>query len=699
MNLRRKTIRLAIDIGGTFTDVVLERGGEVHSHKLLTTPAAPERAALEGSTHLIAELGLSFGDVHTIIHGTTLATNALIERRGAKTALVTTQGFRDTLEMAYEKRFEQYDTDLQLPAALVPRELRFTVAERMTAEGRAIAAPEREAVRALAATLRAKGVEAVAIGFLHSTVDPRHEQTVRDWLREELAPEVTICLSSEVSPEIREYERFSTTCANAYVRPLMAHYLYRFDAALRERGFAGQFMLMLSGGGLTTLEQAARIPIRLVESGPAGGVALGARVARETDEAKLLAFDMGGTTAKICFLENAVPATTRRFEVARAWRDIKGSGLPVRVPTTELVEIGAGGGSIARRDALGRLAVGPESAGSVPGPACYALGGEMPAITDANLVLGKIRADGFAGGKIVLEPHRANAAIATHVATPLGLSSVEWAAAGILEVGEEAMANAARVHAIEQGKDVTRYTIMASGGGGPLHAVRIAEKLGIARVIIPAFAGVGSALGFLSAPVAYEVARSILSPMDRLDHDRLVRLQEEMRAEAAAVVTPALSEGETAAVSLAAELRYIGQGHALRVPLDEPLSGPASAAALQQAFIALYRETYGTVLENNPVELVALSLVCQGPAAPLAEPDGARSSDAPRIAGTARVFDPVRGEFADSILLPREGLAAGDAVSGPALITESQTTTYVPDGWAARLHPFGHVVLDREVRP
>ncbi|MBN7760344.1 hydantoinase/oxoprolinase family protein [Nitratireductor aquibiodomus] len=691
--------RLAIDIGGTFTDVVLEREGAIHSHKLLTTPAAPEEAALEGSAFLVSELGLSFADVRTVIHGTTLATNALIERRGAKTAFITTEGFRDILEMAYEKRFEQYDTDLQLPQALVPRELRFTLRERIAADGRVLAAPDREDVRALAARLCDEGVEAVAVGFLHATVNPAHEKLVHDWLREDLPAKVTICLSCEVSPEIREYERFSTTCANAYVRPLMAHYLHRFDAALRERGFAGQFMLMLSGGGLTTLEQAARIPIRLVESGPAGGVALGARVARETDEAKLLAFDMGGTTAKICFLEDAVPATTRRFEVARAWRDIKGSGLPVRVPTTELVEIGAGGGSIARRDALGRLAVGPESASSVPGPACYALGGAMPAITDANVVLGKIRPEGFAGGKITLQPELATAAIEEHVATPLGLSSAEWAAAGILEVGEEAMANAARVHAIEQGKDVTRYTIMASGGAGPLHAVRIAEKLGIARVIIPTFAGVGSALGFLSAPVAYEVARSTLAPMERLDLNRLAMLQEEMRREASAVVLPALAEGEPATISLAAELRYSGQGHALRVPLEKPLANPADAKALEQAFITLYRDTYGTVLENNPVELVALSLICRGPAAPLVEAPAADAGKQTTIAGTVKVFDPVRGEFVESALVPREGLAPGQPLPGPALVSEAQTTAYVPTGWAITLHPFGHVILDREVRP
>lgn len=690
--------RLAIDIGGTFTDVVLEHAGELFSHKLLTTPAAPEVAALEGSAWLVKECGLTFADVRTVIHGTTLATNALIERRGAKTALVTTEGFRDVLEMAYEKRFEQYDTDLQLPQPLVPRELRFTLRERLTAEGVALAVPDRAETLALAQSLKDEGVEAVAVGFLHATVDPTHELMVRDWLAEVLDPTVTICLSSEVSPEIREYERFSTTVANAYVRPLMAHYLYRFDSRLREGGFDGQFMLMLSGGGLTTLEQAAKTPIRLVESGPAGGVALGARVARELSEDRLLAFDMGGTTAKICFLEDAVPATTRRFEVARAWRDIKGSGLPVRVPTTELVEIGAGGGSIARKDALGRLAVGPKSASSVPGPACYNLGGTMPTITDSNVVLGKLRPAGFAGGKLTLKPELAHEAVCREVAEPLGMSSVEWAAAGVLEVGEEAMANAARVHAIEQGKDVTRYTLMASGGAGPLHAVRIAEKLGISRVIIPTSAGVGSAVGFLSAPVAYEVARSVMSSMAKLDLTHLGRLQNGMRDEASNVVLPALTDNEPVTYSWAAELRYSGQGHALRVPLSSPLETLDDLAALERSFIAQYLETYGTTLDGNPVEMVALSLICSGPAV-VAENSGEEASAHPAVVETlSPVFDPVRGEQVQAAVLQRATLLAGAYHDGPALVTEAQTTTWVPQDWRVQIHSLGHVVIDREAR-
>ncbi len=688
--------RLAIDIGGTFTDMVLEGDG-LSSLKVLTTPEAPEKAALEGSLALLSENNVEFADVSAVIHGTTLATNALIERRGARTALVTTNGFRDILEMGYERRFEQYDVNLELPAPLVPRELRMTVDERMDAYGKAIRAPQEDEIDAISTQLLEKGVEAVAIGFLHSTANDAHERQVADWLRARLPEDVTICLSSEVSPEIREYERFSTVAANAYVRPLMSRYLSRFDTAMRARGFTGEFLLMLSGGGLTTVDQAARVPIRLVESGPAGGVALGARVSREVGIAKVLAFDMGGTTAKICFLENAQPATARRFEVARAWRDIKGSGLPVRIPTTELVEIGAGGGSIARRDTLGRLAVGPKSAGAAPGPAAYGLGGSEPTITDANVVLGKLSPEGFAGGRLALRPELAVEAIREKVVGPLGMSSSEWAAAGITEIGEEAMANAARVHAVEQGKNVAAYTLMASGGAGPLHAVRLAEKLGISRVVIPAFAGVGSAVGFLSAPIAYEVARSVLAPLGRIDLDRLRRLQAEMAEEANAVVRPALASGTEPDITIAAELRYEGQGHALRIGLGGPVETAGGLEAMRQAFVETYRSVYGAEHSGNAIELVSLSLVASGP-----EPVVATVSDGsftPRPAtpiGTAEVFSPVSGTRLAFARYRRDDEHPGAVFTGPMLLVEDQTTTYAPAGWSGYMHALGHIVLERE---
>src|SRR6056297_289348 len=459
-----RMLRVAIDIGGTFTDVVAETRDGFTSVKVLTTPAAPEKAALDGLGRLLGNLAKTHEDITGIVHGTTLATNALIERRGAKTAFVTTAGFRDVLEMRYEKRFEQYALDIEMPEPLVPRPLRMGLAERVLVDGAVLTAPQDAEIELLAERLRAERVEAVAIGFLHSYKNAGHELYVAGRLRGLLDESITICTSAEVAGEIREYERFSTVCANAYVRPLMTRYLGRLVSQLHDRGFNGSFLMMLSDGALTTLDQATRFPIRLVEGGPAGGVALAAHVAREMGSDKTLSLDIGGTTAKICFIEGGRPKTNRRFEVARAWRDVKGSGLPVKVPTVELVEIGAGGGSIASIDRLGRLKVGPKSAGAEPGPAAYDRGGNLPTITDAHLTLGNISDEGFAGGIIKLAPERAPAAIAEHIQGALGMDKVEPAAAGIIELSDETMANAARVHGIELGLDISSFDLLVSGG-------------------------------------------------------------------------------------------------------------------------------------------------------------------------------------------------------------------------------------------
>ncbi|MEI7447172.1 MAG: hydantoinase/oxoprolinase family protein, partial [Burkholderiales bacterium] len=396
-------IRLAADIGGTFTDVVLETPARRFSCKVLTTPREPERAIVEGIGRLLAESGVRPPEVGLFIHGTTLATNALIERKGARTALLTTEGFRDVLGMGFEKRFDAYDVDIERPPELVPRPLRFPVRERVAADGSTLVPLDEDGVRAAAAAMRSAGVEAVAVGFLHAWAHPGHERRARELLRDALGESVTVCLSSEVCPEMREYERFSTTAANAYVRPLMAGYLGRLRQAAGALGLRCPLLLMMSGGGLTTIEQAARFPIRLVESGPAGGAILAAHLARQCGLGDVVAFDMGGTTAKVCLIAGGEPERSRRFEVGRAWRNLKGSGLPVRIPVIELVEIGAGGGSIGRVDAMSRITVGPDSAGAEPGPACYGRGGTRPAVTDANLVLGRLDAERFAAGRLPLE--------------------------------------------------------------------------------------------------------------------------------------------------------------------------------------------------------------------------------------------------------------------------------------------------------
>ena len=486
--------RLAVDIGGTFTDLALEHDGQRSTAKVLTTPAAPEQGVLAGMRQVLAAAGLAPADLALVIHGTTLATNAIIERKGARTALITTQGFRDVLAMGNESRYDQYDLNIVLPEPLVPRYLRLPVPERLDNEGNVLLPLDRDAVRALVPILQREQVESVAVGFLHAFVNPSHERAVRDIIADAM-PDLPVSLSCEVSPEMREWERFSTTAANAYVQPLMARYLRRLESELRAMGLSAPLFLMLSGGGLTTIDTACRFPIRLVESGPAGGAIFSAQIARQCGLDRVLSFDMGGTTAKVCLIDDHRPQTARSFEVARVGRFRKGSGLPLRIPVIEMVEIGAGGGSLAQVDALGRIAVGPESAGADPGPACYGHGGTRPAVTDANLLLGRYDPAHFAGGSLSLDSEAARTAIAGAIGEKLRLAP-EMAALGVVEMVDENMANAARVHAIESGKGYDGRTLIAFGGGGPVHATRVAEKVGIDRVLVPTGAGVGSAIGF-----------------------------------------------------------------------------------------------------------------------------------------------------------------------------------------------------------
>ena len=489
MNAASQRIRLGADIGGTFTDIALECHGRMYSTKVLTNYAAPEQAILDGIAVVTAEAGIGVSALDIVIHGTTLATNALIERRGARTALVTTEGFRDVIEMRTENRFEQYDLNLRLPAPLIPREDRFTVAGRIGAQGQELQPLDEAALEAIADRIAQGGFGAVAIGFIHSYMNPAHEERAREIIAARV--KLPISISSEVSPQMREFERFNTVCANAYVRPQMEDYLGRLQVRLREMGADCPVFMIHSGGGLISVETASQFPVRLVESGPAGGAIFAADVAERFGLDKVVSYDMGGTTAKICLIEDFAPKTARTFEVARTYRFAKGSGMPISIPVIEMIEIGAGGGSIAWVDAMGRIQTGPESAASEPGPACYQRGGDRPAITDADLVLGKLDPDNFAGGAIKLSVPNAKAAIDRDVGAKLRIAA-EPAAFGIVEVVDENMANAARVHAVENGKSISDNMMIAFGGAAPLHAARLCEKLGIDRCLVPPGAGVGS---------------------------------------------------------------------------------------------------------------------------------------------------------------------------------------------------------------
>src|ERR1700751_3813492 len=527
-------IRLGVDIGGTFTDVALEVGDRRYTAKGLTTTRAPEAGVLSILRAIIGEAGIKPGEVGLIVHGTTLATNALIERKGARTALLTTEGFRDVLEIRHENRFEQYDINIDLPPPLVPRRLRLPVRERIDAQGEVLLPLDESSVVRAVQALAAQEVEAGAVGFLHSFTNPDHERRLGEAIARRL-PDVAVTLSSDVSPEMREYERFSTACANAYLQPLIGRYLGKLERELAGAGFRCPLLLMTSGGGITTADTAIRFPVRLVESGPAGGAIFAACIARQHGLDQVVSFDMGGTTAKICLIDKAQPQTACAFEVARIYRFLKGSGLPLRIPVIEMVEIGAGGGSIARVDTLGRIAVGPDSAGSEPVPVCYGRGEKEATVTDADLILGRIDPTTFSGGKMPLEVAAAKRATAERIAPALNLAT-EHAALCISEMVDENMAHPARVHATESGKDLRSRTLIAFGGAAPLHAARVAAKLGISRVLVPVNAGVGSAVGLLRAPVAYETVGGRLMRLGSFEAASVNRLFAEMRAEAEAIV-------------------------------------------------------------------------------------------------------------------------------------------------------------------
>src|SRR6266850_1217269 len=586
-------VRLAVDIGGTFTDIVLDVGQDRRTRKVLTTPTRPEQAVLDGMRLILADARAHICDIDVFIHGTTLATNAIIERRGAKTALVATQGFRDVLDIGTESRYDQYDLAIDKPKPLAPRALRFTVPERIDAQGAVRLPLDEAAVRALVPELRAQNVESVAFAFLHSYANPEHERRAGAILKEEM-PGIWVTLSSAVCPEIREYERTSTAVANAYVQPLIDGYLARMVEALQVEQFRGAIYLVTSGGGVTSIETAQRFPVRLVESGPAGGAIFAAQIAARLGETKVLSFDMGGTTAKICLIEKYQPETSRVFEVDRAARFLKGSGLPVRIPVIEMVEIGAGGGSIARVDALKRVTVGPESAGSEPGPACYRRGGMRPTVTDADVALGMIDPATFAGGTMTLNADLSRAALAAAVGDPLGLSP-ETAAYAVHEMVCENMASAARVHAVERGEVVNDHTLIAFGGAAPLHAARVAEKLGLARVLVPPNAGVGSAIGFLVAPISYELVKSRHMRLDDFDFAGASALLAEMSEDARALVEPG-ARGAPVTERRLAYMRYVGQGHEITVPVPVRDLTADDATSLRDEFEREY-----SVLFRRPI--------------------------------------------------------------------------------------------------
>ena len=673
-------MRIGADVGGTFTDIVLEAKGEIFSTKVLTTYESPEMGILQGIHAVIEDSGSDLSELDSFIHGTTLATNALISRTGATTAFVTTKGFRDTIEMRTESRFEQYDLNLELPKPLIERKDRYVLSERVSADGSVLLPFDQMEAKNLIKllSLEENGYEAVAVGFIHSYMNDKHESLFQQMVLEQL-PNIKVSISSEVSPQMREFERFNTVCANAYVQPMMASYLERLKTKLAEAGAKCDIHLIHSGGGLISIESAIKFPVRLIESGPAGGAIFASEIAARHGIDAALSYDMGGTTAKICLIDEQSPRSAKTFEVARTHRFTKGSGMPISIPVIEMIEIGAGGGSIANVDDLKQIRVGPLSAGSEPGPAAYGLGGSLATVTDANVLLGRISPETFGADDIDLIPEESRKALLTDVAEPLE-TEVENAAIGVIEVVDENMANAARVHAVENGRDVSQYTMIAFGGGAPLHASRLCDKLEIERLLIPPGAVVGSAIGFIQTPFSYEALKSFYVSIENFDHKRVNQLLGDLTSEATEFVMEASDENihpKNLIVERCAFMRYAGQGWEITVPLENETFDYLGIELLNNKFEKTYEEHFGRAIEGLQIEVVGWSVKVTSPRP---ETEKTITVDSENIVMTDSkrvVYDPAKGTEVEASVFQRENLTPGDCVMGPAIIVESQTTTWI----------------------
>ena len=685
--------RVGIDIGGTFTDIALEHAGGLTTAKVLTTYEQPEQGILDGVRLALDQADIEPSAIDQVIHGTTLVTNALIQRRGARLAFITTEGFRDVIEMRSENRFEQYDLNLTLPEPLVARQDRLTLHERMGPNGEVLLALDSREVDAMVQAIINSGYEAVAIGLIHAYANNAHELQMAQALRA-AAPNLPISLSSVIAPQMRELPRFNTVIANAYVQPQVASYLSRLVQRLRASSVSAPVFMLHSGGGLISVAVAAEQPVRLLESGPAGGAIFAAEFARGHGLDSVLSFDMGGTTAKICLIEAGAPKTANTFEVARTYRFKKGSGMTVSTPVVEMVEIGAGGGSIAAIDSLGRIQVGPRSAGSEPGPACYQRGGTEPTVTDSNLILGRLDPDNFAGGAIPLSAPASEAAVGAQLANQLDIS-VPDAAFGVTEMVDENMANAARVHAVENGRDIEKFTMIGFGGGAPLHACRLCEKLGIKRLIIPPGAGVGSAIGFLKAPFSYEATRGLFQRLDAFDPDAVNAMLRELASEASAFVQQGAAGAETTH-RLTAFMRYCGQGWEIPVPLPYKDFTDDDREDILTAFAAAYRTLFGRTIDGLGVEIANWSLVVASKRLKTQPVTRYRSGTKAPAQRTRQFYDAALRRIVEAQEVARLDLAPGQSVAGPVAIVESETTTIVTSGYDAIAQGDGSLLLTQK---
>ena len=688
---------LAVDIGGTFTDIVLfdTESNHIAVGKVLTTYPDPSQAVLSGVTQLLKDHHIDPASVRQVIHGTTLVTNTLIERKGARTALIATEGFRDALEIGNEGRYDIYDLGLVKPPPLVERRLRFGIHERMAANGEVLHPLDANAVAELCKQLNAEGIESVAICLLHAFTNPRHELDVYEIVRDEM-PNASISISHQVSPAMREYQRTSTTVANAYVQPITSNYLERIQSGLAQAGLNAPLNVMLSSGGTTDIETATRFPIRLVESGPSGGALAGVYWGKQNGFNDIFAFDMGGTTAKAILTHKSELSITSVSEVAHVHRFKRGSGLPLLVPMIEMIEIGAGGGSVAHVNNLGLPAVGPESAGSTPGPACYARGGLNPTVTDADLLIGYLNADYFANGSIRLDASAAEKAFES-LAKELDIS-ITKAAWGIHQLVNENMAAAARVHAAERGLDIQKYARVTTGGAGPVHASGVAERLNVRTVIVPPIAGVGSAFGFLLAPISFDFTRSYLTRIDQVDANLLMKILRDLESEGRGIVMNAGVAAEDIHVTRSVDMRYLRQGYEIRVEFEGNEINAQTLSMLEKRFEEEYMRFYGVLCEGVPIQAVNWRVVVSGPALEIegrALKVGEESQRANQPYGSRNVvFNPDNGAALTPVYR-RESLSSSFKANGPAIIEEAESTTIVLPNWSARVDVNGCLVLTR----
>ncbi len=689
-------MKLGIDIGGTFTDLVLlnEATGELHFGKTLTTYDDPSNGIIKGTTELLARVGVQASQVSTIVHGTTLVTNAVIERRGSLTGLITTKGFEDVLEIGRELRYDIYDIKLSVPEPLVPRNLRKGITERINYKGEIVSPIATDEIATVVDALIQAGVKSIAVCFLHSFVNPTHEKAVGEYIRKH-HPDIYVSLSCEVMPEIREYERSSATAMNAYVQPITDQYLRHLEKRLRDLGFNGVINIMISSGRLTTIEGARHTPIQLLESGPAGGTMAGVFYGKLIGKPDLLAFDMGGTTAKASLINHNEPEITNQFEAARVRRFKKGSGLPVRIPVIDMIEIGAGGGSIAHIDNLGLLKVGPESAASEPGPACYGRGGEKPTVTDCDLVLGYLNPDYFLGGTMQLDIAAARKAIETHIAQPLGIS-IEEAAMGVHLIVNENMANAARVHILEKGRDPRGYSMLAFGGAGPVHAFQVARLLNSPQLIIPVGAGVVSALGFLVSPVASEQIRSLVCPIDEMDWHKLNTMLAEMEEEGFKFLEKSGISRSEAQITRIADMRYTGQGHEISVRIPNGTLSVDSIPEIHKRFIAEYELRYGRSIDDIGMETVTWRVVVSAPVPQIQPRQVVSTTGSQALNGERTLYFMEGGKPVPQQcrVYARYLLNPGDSFAGPAVIEEMESTTIIGSNSTIRMDNYRNIVID-----